>query len=326
MNASQLKLGERTRVTLSKVVAMSPSCEGVPEAVAQLKSQVLDLPDEVTIHVLSEISPSSVGVGGPNGVAELFNQLANHLKGLLAISAYRTVTMTETVLSCLETGRYSEAALVVRALVEHHAVSSKHWPELNQKVGLALEQPVSEVLARLRDRESTEVFSRVLGALEGLILAYGRGRFSRDWFSGKLGSGKHDIPKDDPYRQVQIMTALDKLRWRGPRLAEMTPRSHYELVCDYVHPNAGANMLFVDRETRRKHPMHGGETLCRTISARPKDISLLSHVLELLCVPLRESIRGHIELIEELAARAHRAEQTVDGFRRLGVMPASELP
>jgi hypothetical protein len=319
--AWRLQIGQRVSEAIPVLQEDTPECHGLDGALVKLHKSVASLRNRTTVTLMRDIRPDTLGADRAKGIGELFRQVSQHLDCLHAIAGYRVTRFTQDALETLESARYSQACLIIRALVEHHAMADHQWKLLTPFLERLNSIYVSDVRRVLHGQNSAQpLFDALIPTLEALVRVYGAGRFERRRFGDPERFNSTEIKKDDPYRQVQILKAIDNLAWSGPLFPEMTPRIHYEFLCDYVHPNVGSNFLFIDRETTRRADGNGPMVIWREIAFNPDDMSILLHVLQVVYIPFRESVLGLAKHVERLAAARDVRVQFSGKLKEIGIL------
>jgi hypothetical protein len=179
--------------------------------------------------------------------------------------------------------------------------------------------------AELAKSGGEAIFAAVLPAISLLDKCFGAARFNRRALLEFEDLGiPIELDKEHEYRQVGVMEAVEACEWKGPLWPATTPRFFYELLCDYVHPNAGSNLLYVDQEsvTDIEGPSGTRNRLVARVTAHcPEDVSLLLHVLQVVCIPLRESASVLNHHVRWLGSQIERRGAFLESLERQGYRP-----
>jgi hypothetical protein len=269
-------------------------CVGLLKAIERAQEVVRQVPPANTSLFLTVLTPESLGSNSIRGVGQLFQHVEQILSLIHHIGCCRLAELLAGIVNSLSGAQYTTSCLLVRSLFEHAALAQWQRRELAPQLDALSELDPQGVADRLRSgRDTKGIFATVLPVIAALQKQYEAGRFNRDALRRMDELVNIELDRQHPHRQVGVMDAVDACDWRGPLWAATTPRFYYELLSDYVHPNFGSNVLYMDMEEERdvvEQMSKARNRIRRTVTKqRPVDESLLLHVLQLLYIPIRES-------------------------------------
>jgi hypothetical protein len=215
--------------------------------------------------------------------------------------------------------------LCSRALLEHSAIAEMRIAELERLAAPIILLLPSEIRRSIKTPKIASIGGKVSDLLIYLDLCFGAGRFNRDALEDHRNLIEIEVLKSDPRRQIGVMDAIDALDWPGVLIPATTPRYYYELLCDYVHPNVGANIIFVDEETRTYCQFPGASESTfiveRVTALIPSAKSIRLHVVQVYILPLRESLQTIAKQIKRLGSMSRELSDLCGRLRENGMRP-----
>lgn len=301
---------------------------GLREEIDNFTEILALMPDFLETSMFGDVSIESIGLNPALMISQLHQQANEMLRLYVHVLACNYANLTEGLLRGLNESNYSTAIILTRALLEHTAVADIRLSQIRQHCD-ALKRWTPSIVRKSAKNKSDQfgfqAFSDAFDFMELLNYCYGAGRFNRDALINHRELIEIELPKNDPSRQIGVMDAIKELNWTGPLIPATNPAYYYHLLCDYVHPNVGANIVFVDIEEIRECMIQGarkGNRVIRRISCiSPKDLSLRLHTLQVIYLPLRESIvKAKMQLCELLLIQKQR-DRFTQGLWDIGLIP-----
>lgn len=321
----QLPLLPKVQRGLARLNEIDPCSAGIAEVLAACSETLQSISETQATAMLGILNPAALGTNVPAGIAQLFQHVHQMLVLLRHVGACRLAEILSGVLSSLEQSYHTQACLLARASMEHAAIAQWRQRQLSPVLARVDELDPNSFGSELTKGGGRSIFAAVLPAISLLDKCFGAARFNR---RALLEFEDLRIPieldKEHEYRQVGVMEAVEACEWKGPLWPATTPRFFYELLCDYVHPNAGSNLLYVDQEsvTDIEGPSGARNRLVARVTAHcPEDDSLLLHVLQVVCIPLRESASVLNQHLRWLGTQIERREAFLESLERLGYKP-----
>jgi hypothetical protein len=136
-----------------------------------------------------------------------------------------------------------------------------------------------------------------------------------------------DRQKDKDLTQFHAGPQIKKLSWTGGHPEGTSLYWWYSLLCDYVHPNYGAKVLFVNTQEGQDyvHFQDGGVNRLYKmhLQRRPEHVSALKHIVGVIYLPLREALSRTTAHIEWLTAEQRRRYRDLRSLERLAGLDTS---
>ena len=166
-----------------------------------------------------------------------------------------------------------------RAFFETTALYKNEWREASGKVKeIESLKPSNFNFATKNKNDYDNLLSKLFDLLIILRAVKQRSRF--DWQAiSHEEKPKQNEETEELLRQRNVLTAINKIKMPETKYCKTT-REHYEMICDFVHPNRGSNMLFIERSTPDNNFIN------HVYSKQPKSYELLSLVIEFTTVPI----------------------------------------
>ena len=260
-------------------------------------------PKEFTLALNIDTDPRNYG---PRGKPLLL--AAAMLRELAAIATYRRLTnsyrtheFVEEICRGLNEGQFTTVVAAARMTMESAAILNYHVPRLTEACNDILERKPSSIRHACQSPEGWRCLVEELAKASGearkqLALT----RF--DWRGYVTGAPKATPTggKTEEPKQVRAGKAIEKLSFtRQSRLP--TAIEQYGLLCDFVHPNRGADTLFIDRAWQSDGKLYWA------LKENPRDESCIQAVLEVIGVPVQECLEviiAKLSTLDQIAAKA----------------------
>lgn len=301
---------------------------GLHEGIGAFKEILALMPDSLETSMFGDVSIESISLIPALMISQVHQQANEMLRLYIHVLACNYANLTEGLFRGLNESNYPAAILMTRALLEHTAVADIRISQIRKHCDALKKWTPSNVRKSAKNKNDQlgfQAFSDAFDFMELLNYCYGAGRFNRDALIDHRNLLEIEIPKNDPLRQVGVMDAIKELNWTGPLIPAKNASYYYHLLCDYVHPNVGANIVFVDIEEIRDCVIQGarkGNRVIRRISRIfPKDISLRLHTLQVIYLPLRESVVKATMQLNELSSIQTQRDRFTQGLRDIGLIP-----
>lgn len=297
---------------------------GLEGAISEFEKAIAPVPDRLHTVVLGSISLSVLGKNQEAAISQLFHQAKDMTEIYSHILACNYAALTRRVLQSLDESEYGTLALCARALMEHSAIAEMRLAEIEKLAAPITVLLPSKIVRSIRTPQIASIGAKLFDLIEYLNLCFSAGRFNRDALNFQ-NLVEIEIPKNDPRRQIGVGDAIDALVWSGPLNPATTPRFYYELLCDYVHPNVGANIHYVDVEkvTHCQFPSASEKTfvLERVTALLPSSKSMRLHVAEVTLLPLRETLLTIAKQINRIGSVSRKLSNLCRRLRENGVSP-----
>lgn len=301
---------------------------GLHERIGAFTKTLAVIPDSLETSMFGDVSIESIGLNPALMISQVHQQACEMLRLYVHVLACNYANLTEGILRSLNESNYSAAILMTRALLEHTAVANIRLFQIRLHCDALKKWTPSSVRKSAKsknDQFGYQAFSDAFDFMELLNYCYGAGRFNRDALIDHQNLLEIEIPKNDPSRQIGVIDAIKELNWTGPLIPATNAGYYYHLLCDYVHPNVGANIVFVDIEEVRECVIKGarkGNRVIRRISRiSPNDMSLRLHTLQVIYLPLRESLVQATMQLYELTSIQKQRDRFAQGLRDIGLIP-----
>lgn len=299
---------------------------GLDDALSNFTAAVAPIPRRLNTAVLGEVSLDVLGSDASIAMSQLFHQADQQLKVYWHVLACNYVSLLTSILNGLNRSEYTQAFLATRALVEHSAIAELRVMDIFRHCEYLNSVRPSEVKRAIKINNCFEIGNRLFDFLTHLNICFGAGRFNRDAFINHRNLVDIEIKRKDPRRQIGVMDAIDALDWRGKMIPATNPRYHYELLCDYVHPNVGANIIFVDEEEIVHFLLPGAREhtsiVKRETTQLPHSESMKLHTVQVIFIPLRETLTVVTQQLESLQKDISQLDDLCRRLREYGLRPA----
>jgi hypothetical protein len=322
----ELNIGDAVHRAIDRLEKEDSACTGLLKAFERAEAVVHQVPATNTNLFMTMLTPESLGSNTVRGTGQLFQHVEQMLSLMYHTGCYRLAEILPGVLNSLSGTQYTTSCLLARSLFEHAAMAQWQRRELSPLLDALNKLDPQGLAERLRSgRDTQSIFAAVLPVIALLQNQYEAGRFNRDALKRMDELVSIELARQHPHRQVGVMDAVDACDWRGPLWAATTPRFYYELLSDYVHPNFGSNVLYVETEEERDVAEQVSDARNRIRRAvtrqRPTGESLLLHVLQLVYIPIRESCEALSDALTWMSSEHRRSVTFCRQLKRYGVQP-----
>lgn len=252
------------------------------------------IPDEVEIHCPVSLQPQYYGPQGKpitlfiSVLKEIYKwcDIQNNLAPL------KCNQLIESYTKSLGICHFLISFQSARAFVETTAVYKNEWIESKNKIEIINKLKPSSFNHALKTEEDFENLLSKLFDLLNILRAFTQ-RSRYDWLSVTHEvKPSLDEKTEELLRQRNVMTAIGKIKTPKSRYCKTT-LDHYEMICDFVHPNKGANMLFVEKAAANREYLH------HKYSKRPKSSELLGITIEFTTIPIISCIDEIFSIYEK---------------------------
>ncbi len=298
---------------------------GLETALTNFESAIAFIPDQMKTVVLGNVTLKSLGSDKQIAIAQLFNQVSQMMEVYFHVLGCNYTSLTKGVVRSLNEFEYTTSMLCTRALVEHMAIAESRISEVEKIAAPLTKLRASEIRRLIKSPEIATVGQTIFDLIHLLNLCFGAGRFNRDALKDHRNLLEIELSKDNPMRQIGVMDAIDKLVWTGPLIPATSSRYYYELLCDYVHPNVGANIMFVEEEKLNHFvfPNASENTFVvdRLTAILPRSKSMRLHVMQVAYLPLRETLVTITNQIKRLGSLSLELSEICYKLREIGISP-----
>ncbi|MCJ7603772.1 MAG: hypothetical protein MUO63_20015 [Desulfobulbaceae bacterium] len=255
------------------------------------------VPDEIEIHCPTSLQPQYYAPRGKPitlyiSILKEIRKWCDVIKNLAPIKCSQ---LLDSYTSSLEINHFLIVFQSARAFIETTALYKNEWIESKGKIDFITKlKPSSFNQTTKSEKDFSKLLTKLFDLLSILRSVTQRSRY--DWLS-VMHETKPTIDEktEDLLRQRNVLTAISKIKTPETKLCKNT-REHYEIICDFVHPNRGANMLFVERATVNNEYAH------HVYSKRPKSVELLGIAIEFTTVPLVSCFEEILSIYENWSA------------------------
>jgi hypothetical protein len=228
----------------------------------------------------------------------------------------------------LTTHRFRFVVLGVRALLERAAIAERHFKSVRESCQQVEKFPCRQFLKGQISRES---YKKQIGPRLNVVKVLSR-YFNAQSFNWAVFATPDQIgerearQKNIELAQFHAGPSIKALEWTGPYVKGTDLHWWYNLLCDYVHPNYGARVLFVDIKND-EDVLLPNKTINRLhkikFSRRPTDMSALNHVVGIIYLALRESLSRTSSQIDWLATEQRKYYRDLRTLERgMGFSPS----
>jgi hypothetical protein len=305
---------------IAKLENSGSSFLGLLDAIERYRRSAADVKDVFEWQQWARLEPSRLGGDHLRSLDALLRSVAWDLRALRHLIVFDVDQLLEQINSGLETRRFRQVVLAVRAVLERAAVTEHHFVSIRQLFSRIREFPAREVVrGALPTKEYGEHIEARYDAAMAVRRYMSRQTFNWASFDAPDGIGNISV-KDTSIKQENAGRAIKQcLDWTGSHSQGRNLYWWYALLCDYVHPNMGASHLFVDvlEKIELRFPNGYENQLYRQrLTRRPDHISALTHVLTLVYLPLREALSWTTSHIDWLAAQQKKHYRDLRSFER----------
>lgn len=289
------ELSKRVQHFVSVHEKSFPGTAGFVSAVAEARRAVdTGSPDlSFTFHL--KVNLETMGDNPNIGFARLLGEIEGWMGFIVHSVTFRLGHFLDDIVTGLNDARPYRAMNATRSLVELSAYVYHHTKILSSATA-----DLSSALGSEKVNGSSQAnpdFPSVLNKLlSTLKLATHFAQSSRfNW--GAMVRGDMDAffsewgTVEEHVKARQIMTLIDKLPGEEKRSA----RFFYEMLCDYVHPNLGANTLLVNRA--EPVPV---ERMRWELSREPNSDEALFILFHSVAIPVRASLQTMLKDLQQL--------------------------
>jgi hypothetical protein len=323
-------MSHRVLSGVSEIEAEHPIYSGLEIALADFRTSLKPIPEKLSTVGLGKIEPKVMGTDKPAAISQLFHQSVEMLKFYTHILACNYASLVDGAAKGLNSAEYTQTFLNARAFVEHSAVAEVRLKEIENLCIRAMSLKPSQIRKFSSSKIQDEVvLTPILELIFYLGVCYGAGRFNREVLKDYREISEVDfsieLHKKDPHRQIGVMDAIDSVDWKGDLIPATNPRFYYEFLCDYVHPNVGANLIFVNEEEVLHCQMPGASErtfiVTRESARLPQSASMRLHIIQAIYIPFRESLALASAQLSALNKQIDEVSRLCDRLREVGLSP-----
>jgi hypothetical protein len=261
-----------------------PGTAGFLNAVVRARKATSSISSSYSFEFYLKVDPSQLGSDPVVVFPRLLGEVEGWLGFIVHSVAYRICQFLDDLITGIEAARPYRSVGSARGLVELSAFVRHHTELLRSK---------TETLSSVPDDDLSAVVRAIVDTLASASLFAQATRFN--WNAYVRGDMDEFFTAwnkvDERIEATNILTLIDKL----PSETKHAARFYYEMLCDYVHPNAGAHTLVVDST---ENPEKG--KVRWNLSREPGSDEALSVLVHTLAIPVRASIDTLLHDLEQL--------------------------
>src|ERR1700738_5239940 len=280
------------------------SYSGLLDAFERYRRAAVGVKDRYEWEMWQHIEPDRLGGDRIGLIDALLRTLAGDLRAAHHLIVFDVDQLLNSIDKGLASRSFRQAVLGVRAVLERAATTEHHLISVRKSLQDVCDFPARQFLkGGLPPKEFKDhVVKRYHAALA--VRKYLMAQ-SFNWASFDAPDGIGNIRAKGIEAQVSAGKAVQLLDWTGPHPEGRNLYWWYNVLCDYVHPNLGASNLFVDVQEEiaiQFRDSRENRLFRRHLSRRPNHVSALTHVLNVIYLPLREVLSwtaSHIRWLAE---------------------------
>jgi hypothetical protein len=277
------EFSDRTQRLIAANEAGCPGDAGLGAAVIDAHKALSSVAPEYSFAFHLDANPKAMGKDPFRG---LLADADGWLGFVVHSLAYRLAHFIDDLASGLNNARPYRSVSAARSLVEFTAFVHHNTKTLTDAhkgtLAATTEDFKATALAIVELLKVASNFARVTRFNWRAMTRGDTDEFYKEW--GKV---------DESVKAPQILNLIDKLPGEEKRAA----RFFYEMLCDFVHPNAGSHILLVTSADQNPDG-----TVRWTISQEANTDEPLLVLLHVIAIPVRDSIR---KLLHDLAQLQH---------------------
>ena len=292
--------------------SMHRLCEGLPEALSDTIGYLRSMPAEFQITWFRDPTPERIGEDPAEAMANAVNDTVEWLGFAHRSVAYRAHELATEFVRALNARSYPTVVFSARALLELAALLHLQLKSILGHAAAigALEREDLEGFTLLPQSRKQDIAKTVFEAWKEIRMSSAKTRFN--WLaawpfgSGHLALNFSEKNLPEHLRQDHVLKAIDKLEMSGPRPQNATFRLYYEMICDFVHPNLGSIVIFIDQACPA-----GPNKWLYVLHRKTKSQEVTQLVLEAVSIPVREALRILQADLVELDREYERLRKTL---------------
>ena len=295
-----MTFSEQVREVAAENERLHPRDEGFLDQLKQASERLDQFDDERELVLHKQLSPDKLGDDRNEVFLNLLRNQRGWLDFFIHTHVYKVKQLVRRLEEDLNANKYLTAASASRAIVEHTA-----------SLNYYLEKHISPLFEKLQNIDPEANFpafvQNTVELIRGLMKYAKATRFNwKSLVEGNLEKFYESWDEvDESIEQVNILTMVDKL----PQ-DERGARFFYEMLSDFLHPNVGSHLLFVDDVS------HSEDTVKYTLRSEPRNDELLLAFLHVVSIPVKTSLPLFVDLVGGLSDNLRELENTLDRMER----------
>ncbi len=196
-----------------------------------------------------------------------------------------------------------------QGIIETTALANNEWKETKDKsTPLYSINPSTIKNLKKESIDFSHVIPMILPFLTHFRILLQRSR--TDWYSlaNPTASKENADRLNSQLSQKNVYTAMEKLKFPETAYGK-TLREQYDVICDFVHPNRGSHMLFVNESIQKN------DFIEWVYTKNPSSIELVQIVLDVTAIPIIHCLSTAVTTYQEWNALLEHLCKVIDGSR-----------